>query len=47
MLLPIMSIQKEYFMAKKKDGDLVVSSGGGVLRDLVLRFKLIVRLDGR
>ena len=33
-------------MAKKKDGDLVVSSGGGVLRDLVLRFKLIVRLMG-
>ena len=33
-------------MAKKKDGDLVVSSGGGVMRDLVLRFKLIVRLMG-
>ena len=33
-------------MAKKKDGDLVVSSGGGVIRDLVLRFKLIVRLMG-
>lgn len=33
-------------MAKKKDSDLVVSSGGGVLRDLVLRFKLIVRLMG-
>ncbi len=36
-------------MANKKRGDLVVSSGGGVLRDLVLRLKLIVRLmgDGR
>ena len=33
-------------MAKKKDGDLVVSSGGGVMRDLVLRFKLIIRLMG-
>jgi uncharacterized membrane protein YkvA (DUF1232 family) len=33
-------------MANKKRGDLVVSSGGGVLRDLVLRFKLIVRLMG-
>jgi uncharacterized membrane protein YkvA (DUF1232 family) len=34
-------------MAKKKRGDIVVSSGsGGVLRDLVLRFKLIVRLMG-
>jgi len=33
-------------MKKKKDGDLVVSSGGGVMRDLVLRFKLIVRLMG-
>ena len=33
-------------MAKKKDGDLVVSSGGGVMRDLVLRFKLIVKLMG-
>jgi uncharacterized membrane protein YkvA (DUF1232 family) len=33
-------------MANKKDGDLVVSSGGGVLRDLVQRFKLIVRLMG-
>ena len=32
-------------MAKKKD-DLVVSSGGGVMRDLVLRFKLIVKLMG-
>jgi len=33
-------------MAKKKDGDIVVSSGGGVMRDLVLRFKLIIRLMG-
>lgn len=33
-------------MAKKNDGDLVVSSGGGVIRDLVLRLKLIVRLMG-
>jgi len=33
-------------MANKKRNDLVVSSGGGVLRDLVLRFKLIVRLMG-
>lgn len=33
-------------MANKKRGDLVVSSGGGVLRDLVLRLKLIVRLMG-
>jgi uncharacterized membrane protein YkvA (DUF1232 family) len=33
-------------MANKKRGDVVVSSGGGVLRDLVLRFKLIVRLMG-
>jgi len=33
-------------MAKKKRGDIVVSSGGGVWRDLVLRFKLIVRLMG-
>ena len=31
-------------MANKKRGDIVVSSGGGMLRDLVLRFKLIVRL---
>jgi uncharacterized membrane protein YkvA (DUF1232 family) len=38
--------QKEFFMAKKKRGDLVVSSGGGWLRDMVLRFKLIVRLMG-
>ena len=36
-------------MANKKRGDIVVSSGGGVMRDLVLRFKLILRLmgDGR
>ena len=33
-------------MANKKRGDVVVSSGGGMLRDLVLRFKLIVRLMG-
>ena len=33
-------------MANKKRGDLVVSSGGGMLRDLMLRFKLIVRLMG-
>jgi len=33
-------------MANKKQGDIVVSSGGGVMRDLVLRFKLIVRLMG-
>ena len=33
-------------MANKKRGDIVVSSGGGMLRDLVLRFKLIVRLMG-
>jgi len=33
-------------MAKRKRGDIVVSSGGGVLHDLVLRFKLILRLMG-
>ena len=33
-------------MAKKKRGDVVVSSGGGVMRDLILRFKLILRLMG-
>jgi uncharacterized membrane protein YkvA (DUF1232 family) len=33
-------------MAKKKRGDIVVSSGGGVLRDLILRLKLILRLMG-
>lgn len=33
-------------MANKKRGDIVVSSGGGVWRDLVLRFKLILRLMG-
>lgn len=33
-------------MANKKRGDIVVSSGGGMLRDLILRFKLIVRLMG-
>lgn len=31
-------------MANKKRGDIVVSSGGGVMRDLVLRLKLIGRL---
>ena len=37
-------------MANKKRGDMVISSGGGgMMRDLVLRFKLIVKLmgDGR
>ncbi len=33
-------------MANKKRDDIVVSSGGGVMRDLVLRLKLIVRLMG-
>lgn len=34
-------------MAKKKSGDLVVSpDSGGVLRDLAMRLKLIVRLMG-
>ena len=33
-------------MANKKRDDLVVSSGGGVMRDLVQRLKLIVRLMG-
>ena len=33
-------------MANKKRDDIVVSSGGGVLHDLVMRFKLIVRLMG-
>lgn len=33
-------------MANKKRGDIVVSSGGGMWRDLILRFKLIVRLMG-
>ncbi|MGB7875435.1 MAG: hypothetical protein WBL25_13710 [Anaerolineales bacterium] len=33
-------------MPNKKRGDIVVSSGGGMLRDLILRFKLIVRLMG-
>ncbi len=33
-------------MTNKKHDDLVISYGGGVLRDLVLRFKLIVRLMG-
>lgn len=36
-------------MAKKKNGSLMVPPGGGVFRDLIMRFKLIVRLmgDGR
>jgi uncharacterized membrane protein YkvA (DUF1232 family) len=38
--------EKEYFMSKKKRGDLMISSKGGMLRDLVLRLKLIVRLMG-
>ena len=33
-------------MANKKSSDIVVSSGGGMFRDLVLRLKLIVRLMG-
>ena len=33
-------------MANKKSGDIVVSSERGVMRDLVLRFKLILRLMG-
>ncbi len=33
-------------MSKKKRGDLTISSSGGMLRDLVFRFKLIVRLMG-
>ena len=33
-------------MPNKKRGDLVISSGGGVIRDLVLRLKLIARLMG-
>ena len=33
-------------MPKRKHSDIVVSSGGGMLRDLVLRFKLIARLMG-
>jgi uncharacterized membrane protein YkvA (DUF1232 family) len=37
---------KEYRMANNKRDDMVVSSGGGVMRDLVQRFKLIVRLMG-
>lgn len=31
-------------MANKKSGEIMVSPGGSVLRDLVLRLKLIVRL---
>ena len=33
-------------MTNKKRDDIVVSSGSGVLHDLVMRFKLIVRLMG-
>ena len=33
-------------MSNKKRRDIVVSSGGGVWRDLLLRLKLIVRLMG-
>lgn len=33
-------------MANKKPGELMVPPGGGMLRDLVLRLKLIVRLMG-
>jgi len=33
-------------MANKKRDDLVISSGNGMLHDLVLRFKLIMRLMG-
>jgi len=33
-------------MSNKKRRDIVVSSGGGVWRDLVMRLKLIVRLMG-
>jgi uncharacterized membrane protein YkvA (DUF1232 family) len=37
---------KEYYMAKKKQNGLMIPSSGGVLRDLVMRLKLIVRLMG-
>jgi len=33
-------------MPKRKRDDIVVSSGGGVMRDLILRIKLIARLMG-
>jgi len=33
-------------MSKRKRDDIVVSSGGGVMRDLILRIKLIARLMG-
>jgi len=33
-------------MPKRKRSDIVVSSGGGVMRDLILRIKLIARLMG-
>jgi len=33
-------------MPKRKSDDIVVSSGGGVMRDLILRIKLIARLMG-
>jgi uncharacterized membrane protein YkvA (DUF1232 family) len=39
-------VLKEYSMANKNRSDIVVSSGGGVMRDLVLRLKLILRLMG-
>jgi len=41
-----MTHEKEYQMANKKRDDIVVSSGGGVVRDRVLRLKLILRLMG-
>ena len=33
-------------MAKKKSGSLMVPTNGGMLRDIVIRLKLIVRLMG-
>lgn len=33
-------------MSEKKPGDIMVSPSGGVIRDLVMRFKLILRLMG-
>lgn len=33
-------------MSEKKSGNIVVSSSGGMLRDLVMRLKLILRLMG-
>jgi uncharacterized membrane protein YkvA (DUF1232 family) len=35
---------KEIGMANKKSGEIMVSPGGGMFRDLALRLKLIVRL---